>query len=178
MTHGRALVGAGNADAIKEAMEPGDLVLVSNRECSQIAALEGGAGCLVVCTAAEIHPEILAKADIEAAEIYRKTEAEVAKIYAEAQSANMELYQFLKELDVIVSSVTSDTVLVVTSDTYPFNVLLQYGSSLEEDADNQTVITDLEYILAHIPEPDRQALIDGVYALIEEARGTDLGGAA
>ncbi|MBR4578708.1 MAG: putative manganese-dependent inorganic diphosphatase [Oscillospiraceae bacterium] len=63
MTHGRALVGAGNADAIKEAMEPGDLVLVSNRECSQIAALEGGAGCLVVCTAAEIHPEILAKAE-------------------------------------------------------------------------------------------------------------------
>ena len=63
MTHGRALVGAGNADAIKEAMEPGDLVLVSNRECSQIAALEGGAGCLVVCTAAELSPEILSKAE-------------------------------------------------------------------------------------------------------------------
>lgn len=62
MTHGRALVGAGNADAIMEAMEPGDLVLVSNRECSQIAALEGGAGCLVVCTAAELSPEILEKA--------------------------------------------------------------------------------------------------------------------
>ena len=133
---------------------------------------------IIISEAYEKNAEILAKADIEAAEIYRKTEAEVAKIYAEAQSANMELYQFLKELDVIVSSVTSDTVLVVTSDTYPFNVLLQYGSSLEEDADNQTVITDLEYILAHIPEPDRQALIDAVYALIEEARGTELGGAA
>ena len=142
-----------------------------------LAAAQRDADIIISDAYAE-NAEILAKADIEAAEIYRKTEAEVAKIYAEAQSANMELYQFLKELDVIVSSVTSDTVLVVTSDTYPFNVLLQYGSSLEEDADNQTVITDLEYILAHIPEPDRQALIDAVYALIEEARGTDLGGAA
>lgn len=130
---------------------------------------------IIISEAYAENAKILAEADMEAAEIYRRTEAEVAKIYAEAQSANMELYQFLKELDVIISSVTSDTVLVVTSDTYPFNVLLQYGSSLE-DADNQTVITDLEYILARIPDPDRQALIDAIYLLIEEARNADLGG--
>ena len=122
------------------------------------------------------HAEILANAEIEAAEIYAKTEAEVAKIYAEAQSANMELYEFLKELDVIVASVSSDTVLVVTSDTYPFNVLLEYGNSLNGE-DNQTVINDLEYILSRLPETDRQALIDAIYELIEASRNPSAGGA-
>ncbi len=117
------------------------------------------------------YAEIISKAEIEAAEIYARTEAEVAKIYAEAQSANLELYQFLKELDTIVSSVSNNTVLVVTSDTYPFNVLLEYGSSLSGE-DNQTVVSDLEYILTRLPENDRKALIDAIYALLREQGGT------
>ncbi len=63
MEHGRVLVGAGSADAIREAMQPGDLMLVSNRECSQVVSLESDAGCLVVCAAAEVTPEILAMAE-------------------------------------------------------------------------------------------------------------------
>ncbi|MBO5221278.1 MAG: protease modulator HflC [Clostridia bacterium] len=117
------------------------------------------------------YAEIISKAEIEAAEIYARTEAEVAKIYAEAQSANLELYQFLKELDTIVSSVSNNTVLVVTSDTYPFNVLLEYGSSLSGE-DNQTVVSDLEYILTRLPENDRKALIDAIYELLREQGGT------
>lgn len=121
------------------------------------------------------YSEIIANAEIQASEIYAKTEAEVAKIYAEAQSANMELYEFLKELDVIVSSVSNDTVLIVTSNTYPFNVLLEYGDKLT-DEDNQTVVNDLEYILMRLPEKDRNALIDAVYALIEESKQSASGG--
>jgi len=117
------------------------------------------------------YAEIISGAEIDAAEIYAKTEAEVAKIYAEAQAANMELYRFLKELDAIVSSVSNSTVLVVTSDTYPFNVLLEYGSSLS-GGDNQTVINDLEYILTRLPETDRKALIDAIYTLLREQGGT------
>ena len=117
------------------------------------------------------YAEIIAGAEIEAAEIYAKTEAEVAKIYAEAQAANMELYQFLKELDTIVASVSNSTVLVVTSDTYPFNVLLEYGSSLA-GGDNQTVVNDLEYILTRLPANDRKALIDAIYTLLREQGGT------
>ena len=117
------------------------------------------------------YAEIISKAEIEAAEIYARTEAEVAKIYAEAQSANLELYQFLKELDTIVSSVSNNTVLVVTSDTYPFNVLLEYGSSLSGE-DNQTVVSDMEYILTRLPENDRKALIDAIYELLREQGGT------
>ena len=112
---------------------------------------------------------IISDAEIEAAEIYAKTESEVAKIYAEAQAANMELYQFLKELDTIVASVSNDTVLVVTKDTYPFNVLLGYGDSLSDESD-QEIIHDLEYILARLPEQERQDLIDAVHALITEAQ--------
>ena len=115
------------------------------------------------------YTEIISDAEIDAAETYAKTEAEVAKIYAEAQAANMELYQFLKELDTIVASVSNDTVLVVTKDTYPFNVLLGYGDSLT-DEDNQTVIHDLEYILAKLPEQERKDLIDAVHQLIQDAK--------
>lgn len=112
--------------------------------------------------------EILSKAEIEAADIYAQTEAEVAKIYAEAQNANLELYQFLKELNTIVSSVKEDTILVVTADTYPFNVLLDYSNSLTDEGNN-TVIHDLEYILTQLPKKDREALVDAIYELIEKA---------
>ena len=117
------------------------------------------------------YSQIIAGAEIEASEIYAKTEAEVAKIYAEAQSANMELYQFLKELDTIVASVSQDTTLVVTADSYPFNILLNYSDILTDESD-ETVVKDLNYILTQLPENDRNALIDAIYELIEKAGGT------
>ena len=116
------------------------------------------------------YSEIVSGAEIEAAEIYAKTEADVAKIYAEAQAANMELYQFLKELDTIIASVSSDTVLVVTADSYPFNILLNYSDMLTDES-NETVVNDLNYILNQLPEEDRTALIDAIYTLISEAEG-------
>ncbi|MBQ1216352.1 MAG: protease modulator HflC [Clostridia bacterium] len=131
---------------------------------------------IIISEADTEYSEIIADAQIQAAEIYAKTEAEVAKIYAEAQSANLELYRFLKELDVIVNSVASDSVLVVTSDTYPFNVLLNYGDSLSKE-DDQTIVNDLEYILTRLPEKDRTALIDAVQGLIADAQ-KNAGGAA
>lgn len=121
------------------------------------------------------YSQIIADAEMKSAEIYKQTEAAVAAIYAEAQAQNMELYKFLKELDTIVSSVSNDTVLVVTSNTYPFNVLLQYGNSLDGE-DDQTVVRDLEYILTQLNETDRNALIKAVGELIEEAKKQNSGG--
>jgi len=116
------------------------------------------------------YAEIVANGEIEAADIKAKTEAEVAKIYSDAQAANLELYQFLKELDTLIASVEYDAVLVVTADNYPFNILLNYSDSLTED-DEESVITDLNYILTQLNEKDRNALIDAIYALIREAGG-------
>lgn len=121
------------------------------------------------------YAEIISRAEIEASELYKKTEADVAKLYADAQAANIELYQFLKELDTIVASVSNDTVLVVTADTYPFNVLLEYGDLLTDES-NETVVNDLSYILTQLPDADRQALIDAVALLIEEASPNAAGG--
>lgn len=127
--------------------------------------------------------EIKAAADTEAAQIIAEgtntsaaikaeTEAAVASIYAAAQAENLELYQFLKQLDSVVNSVGSSTVLVVNADEYPFNVLFEYGSSLTEP-DSDTVLHDLNYILAKLPAEDRQELVEAIYALI----AADLGGA-
>jgi membrane protease subunit HflC len=122
----------------------------------------------IMSSADREYSEIVSGAEIEAAEIYAKTEAEVAKIYAEAQSANIELYQFLKELDTIVASVSENTILVVNSESYPFNLLLNYGDMLTDES-NETVINDLNYILTKLPEEDRTALINAIYELIAEA---------
>lgn len=127
---------------------------------------------IIISDADKEYNEIVADAQIEAADIYAKTESEVAKIYAEAQAANMELYQFLKELDSIIASVSSDTVLVVTADTYPFNVLLDYSNSLTDEGNN-VVIEDLEYILNKLPAEDREALIEAVHTLIKESARTN-----
>ncbi len=114
--------------------------------------------------------DIVAKAEIEAADIYAKTEAEVAKIYAEAQSANLELYKFLKELDTIVASVGSDDIYVVTADTYPFNILLKYTDKMMIESDG-VIQADLSYMLAQMPEEDREVVVTALYEMIEDAGG-------
>ncbi len=114
--------------------------------------------------------KIVADGVTAAAEIKAKTETEVARIYAEAQAANLELYQFLKQLDTVVASVGDTTVLVVKADEYPFKVLTEYGDYLTDEGD-ETVIKDLEYILTQLNEIDRAAMIDAVSALIASAAG-------
>ena len=115
--------------------------------------------------------QIIAEGQTAAAEIKAKTETEVARIYAEAQAANLELFQFLKNLDTTIASVNENTVLVVKADEYPFKVLTEYGDMLTEESD-ETVIRDLSYILTKLPEADRTALIDAIYALIAQAEKT------
>ncbi|MDD7675202.1 MAG: protease modulator HflC [Eubacteriales bacterium] len=112
--------------------------------------------------------KIVADGVTAAAEIKAKTETEVARIYAEAQAANLELYQFLKQLDTVVASVGDTTVLVVKADEYPFKVLTEYGDYLTDEGD-EIVIKDLEYILTQLNETDRAALIDAVSTLIASA---------
>jgi len=111
---------------------------------------------------------VIAEGVTEAAAIRADTETEVSKIYAEAQAANIELYRFLKELDTVVSSVGESTVLVVKANEYPFNVLTEYSNYLTDEGD-EAVIEDLNYILSNLPEAERKALIDAIYALIEGA---------
>lgn len=111
---------------------------------------------------------IIAEGITSAADINAKTESEVARIYAEAQAANLELFKFLKQLDTFVSSIGSNTVLVVKADEYPFNVLTQYGDYLTTEGD-ETIVKDLGYILTKLPEEDREALIEAVSQLITEA---------
>lgn len=113
--------------------------------------------------------EIVAKGQIEAADINAKTEKEVAQIYAAAQSANKELYKFLLELDTLVASVNKNSVLVVTTDTYPFNLLLQYSRS-NLATSNGVAIKDLNYIMTQLSEKDRNALVSSIYTLLEQAR--------
>lgn len=112
--------------------------------------------------------EIISEGVLEAAAIKAQTETEVAEIYAKAQAANLDLYRFLKNLDTVVASVNGDSVLIVKTDEYPFSVLTQYGNYLTDEGD-ETVIKDLSYILSQLPEADRKALIDSIYALINAA---------
>ena len=112
--------------------------------------------------------QIRADGVTQAAQIRAKTETEVAKIYAEAQAANLELYKFLKELDAISASVGDSTVLVVNTDTYPFNMLTEYSGLIdaEEGATDKRIIDDLTYLLTQVPEDVRQELITGIFQLI------------
>ena len=111
--------------------------------------------------------KIVADGVTEAAKIKADTETEVARIYAEAQEANLELYQFLTNLNTMVSSVNNSTVLVVKADEYPFNILSEYSKHVTVE-DNATVVNDLSYILGQLPEKDRTALIDAVSELIAQ----------
>lgn len=113
--------------------------------------------------------QIIADGEIEAAEIKAKTETEVAQIYANAQEANISLYKFLKELDTLVASVDEDSVLVVTADSYPFNILLDYAKMINTGTSDELIVSDLNYILTQLPEQDRTALVDSVHTLLKQA---------
>lgn len=113
---------------------------------------------------------IIAEGTTTAGDIQAETEKEVARIYAEAQASNIELYQFLRNLDTLVASTNSESILVVKADTYPFNILTKYSESMSIEGNN-TVISDLNYILSQLDEADRNELIDAIYVLIHEASG-------
>lgn len=53
-SQGKVLIGASGIDQMKEHVKEHDLVLLGNREESQIQALESGAGCLVICLGSDI----------------------------------------------------------------------------------------------------------------------------
>ena len=122
----------------------------------------------ITTAAVEEAAKIVADGNTEAARIKAETETEVAKIYAEAQAANLELYQFLMNLDTMVASVNDKTVLVVKADEYPFNILTKYSQHMTVEG-NTTVVNDLSYILGQLPEKDRQALSDAVTRLIRQS---------
>ena len=113
--------------------------------------------------------KIIADGVTSSAQINANTETEVARIYAEAQAANIEFYQFLKQLDTVVASVGQSTVLVVKANEYPFNILVNYGDYITEEGD-ETIIKDLNYILSQLSAEDRAALIEAIRALIEAAQ--------
>ena len=116
--------------------------------------------------------QIVAEGKIEAANINAKTEKEVAQIYASAQAANIELYKFLQELDTLVASVNEDSILVVTADSYPFNLLLEYSNSSAVGTSNEVVIQDLNYILTKLNETDRNAMVTAIHTLLKKAEVT------
>lgn len=118
--------------------------------------------------AAQEAAQIIAEGTTEAAQIKAETETEVARIYAEAQAANLELYQFLMNLDTMVASVDENTVLIVKANEYPFNILTEYSKHMTVEG-NATVINDLSYILGQLNEKDRKALIDAISELIQNA---------
>ena len=121
--------------------------------------------------------QIIANGTTEAAKINAETETQVAKIYAEAQSANIELYQFLMNLDTMIASVNDSTIMVVKADEYPFNILTNYSQNMTVEG-NATVVNDLSYILSKLSEKDRTALVNAVSQLIQQAaqkNNVDLG---
>jgi len=119
---------------------------------------------------AEVKAEqIIAQGTEEAAAIKAETEKAVAQIYANAQKANKDLFEFLKSLDTLAASVNSGTVLIISTDTYPFNALKDYSDMLTTEGD-ETIVQDLSYILSQLNETDRNALITAIGALLEEAQ--------
>ena len=55
---GNVLVGAALPEQLKEAMDPDDLVIVGNREDTQLMAINYGASCIVVCLATMVSDEV------------------------------------------------------------------------------------------------------------------------
>ena len=85
----------------------------------------------------------------------------------------MELYKFLQELDTLVASVNEGSMLVVTADSYPFNLLLEYSTSSAVGTSNEVVIQDLNYIMNQLNDTDRNAMVNAIHTLLKKAEVTN-----
>lgn len=113
--------------------------------------------------------EILKKAQEEAAKHRAQAQKDVFEIYAKAQAANVDLYKFLINLDTLVNSINSSTVLVVKADQYPFNILTEYSKQMDIESEG-VMINDLAYILSALPEDKRTELVNAINDLIDKAK--------
>ncbi len=59
---GRVVVSSANEDRMSRLIEPGDIVILENREDSHINAIETRAGCIILCNDSEVSDEIVSKA--------------------------------------------------------------------------------------------------------------------
>lgn len=60
---GKLVIGAGSAEMMEASIGKGDVVIVSNRADSQLAAIEREAGCIVVCQGAKVSKTICSLAE-------------------------------------------------------------------------------------------------------------------
>jgi membrane protease subunit HflC len=67
--------------------------------------------------------EIKSEGKQKAAEIDAETERKVAEIYSEAYAKDPELFTFLKKLMALENSVNENTVIIMTSDETPFDII-------------------------------------------------------
>lgn len=51
---GKILIAASNPDTLESFIDPGDIIILSNRYESQLCAIEMNAGCIIVCTGAAV----------------------------------------------------------------------------------------------------------------------------
>ena len=58
VVEGGIVIGSGSVEQMERSIHKGDVVIVSNRSDSQLAAIEMEAGCIVVCAGAEISKTI------------------------------------------------------------------------------------------------------------------------
>ena len=80
---------------------------------------------------------ILAAANEEAAKIRGNAEAEAARTYAEAIALDPELYQFLRELELLEASLGEDDQLVLPSDHDLLQVLRRPATSPASEPEGQ-----------------------------------------
>ncbi len=62
-TKGKVFVGACNEEAVDSYIEPGDLVMLGNRESDHINAIENGAGCIVVAIGGQVSDKVIEAAE-------------------------------------------------------------------------------------------------------------------
>lgn len=60
---GRVVVSSANQDQMAKLIEPGDIVILENREDSHINAIETRAGCIILCNESKVSDDIVSKAE-------------------------------------------------------------------------------------------------------------------
>jgi len=129
---GRIVIGAGSAEMMERSVSEGDIVIVGNRNDSQLAAIEMNAGCIVVCSGAKVSRTICMLAEERGCSIIVTPHSTYVAGQMIVQAAPIEYYMVSGELITFTpkSSVEAATKIMASVRYRYFPILDEEGRYL------------------------------------------------
>ena len=163
LVEGRIIVGSGSAEAMERVVSKGDIVIVTNRSESQLAAIEMEAGCVVICAKEKLSRTVCMLAEEKGCVILSTPHSTYVAGQMISQSAPIGHYMVKENL----ITFTMDTTVEAASKVMA-SVRLRYFPVLDDDGRYLGVVSRRNLMNLHkkrvimVDHNERDQAVEGI----------------